>query len=124
MRLDPAQLRALAEGETVVAIVDATDVRPSDAVLLEAGSPGRRALKPGYRRWLDRAPEGEWPATVTAAHRTEDLDPERFHARHVLADHPQHAAAVVLRVRDGDGRPVLSDVAFSARCRSVTQALR
>jgi hypothetical protein len=123
MRIDPAQLRALASGETIVAAVDAPEVRTGDTGTLAAGPATRRTLKAAYRRWRDDPPAGHWTAEVVSVHTPEEFEPEAFAARHLFADHPEGGSVIVLRVADGAG-PVLSDVAFTARRRSLARALR
>ncbi len=119
-------LLALCAGEQVLAFIPRAAVGEGDEVALATG--GERAaseLKPAYRGWVGRAaPEGEWTAVVVAVHPAAALDAEAGAARHVLAAAPEAGDLAVLRVYRPDREPVLSDVAFAARVRSVEEALR
>jgi hypothetical protein len=119
---DP-ELRALAEGESVVAFVPRGSVSEGDEVgLSTSGSLPIGALKPAYRRWADAgAPEGTWTAIVDSVGPSAGLDPIAGAARFILAA-PGEGDLVVLRVFGTDGS-VLSDDAFDARLRSVKGAL-
>lgn len=125
LRLPPSDLRALAEGEVVVAFVPSGAVSVGDEVSLEPG-PARapEELKPAYRRWVAAPPAGtSWTAKVVAVHPADRLDRDSGDARHLLVRAPEEGDLVVLRVRS-EGRPVLSDDAFAARVRSLAGALR
>lgn len=119
---DP-ELRALAEGECVIAFVPRGSVSEGDEVTLSADGPlPVGGLKPAYRRWADAGPpEGTWTAVVESVGTAAALDPIAGAARHILAG-PGEGDLVVLRVFGEDG-PVLSDEAFDARLRSVDGAL-
>ena len=116
-------LLALVTGESIVAFTDRSTVEQGDEVELTAsGHRPASDLKPAYRHWVGRdAPRGEWMAVVEGVHPTSGLDPEAGAARHVLADVPD-GDLLVLRVYGADG-PVLSDVAYAARRRSLGTAL-
>ncbi len=86
------------------------------------GTRDPQSVKPAYHRWLRQSlPEGDWVGVVVAVHPAQLLDPADGASRHVLTTPPEGDLAVV-RVYDGS-EPVLSDVAFEARRRSVEGAL-
>ncbi len=117
------ELRALASGESVIAFVARNTVSEGDEVELTSGSslPADR-LKPAYRRWADAGPPaGPWSAVVESVEPAASLDPVAGASRHVLSESGQ-GDMVVLRVFASSG-PVLSEVAFDARVRSVSGAL-
>jgi len=122
--LPTPDLRALAQGEVVIAFTHRGAVRGGDEVeLLASGGRPPEELKPAYTRWHDApAPQGDWSAIVEAVHPTALLDPDAGSARHVLRFVPT-GDLVVLRVLDGS-EPVLSDEAYDARRRSVEGALQ
>jgi hypothetical protein len=119
---DP-ELRALAEGECVIAFAPRGSVTEGDEVGVASSGPlPAGALKPAYRRWADAGPpEGRWTAVVDSIGPAAKLDPIAGASRFVLTA-PGDGDLVVLRVYGEDG-PVLSDDAFDARVRSITGAL-
>ncbi len=123
LEVSAPELRALASGEVIVAFAARGSAAIGDEV--ELASAGQRApddLKPAYRSWASLpAPDGTWTAVVEAVHPAALLDPESGSARHILAGAPG-GDLLLLRVYGPDG-PVLSEVAFAARRRSVEGAL-
>jgi len=119
----PAERYALIEGEIVVAFTDRPPEHHHLAVIPGEPLP-LDALKPAYRRWCGiELPDDGVEAEVVS---TDDLalfDPAQVFARHLRIDLPASGQLVVLRVRV-HGREVLSDVAFGARVRAVTTAMR
>ena len=116
-------LLAVATGESIVAFVARGAVEQGDEVEL-AGSESRAAdqLQRPYRHWTGRdAPAGPWTAVVEEVHPSAALDPVAGAARHVLARVPEGDVIVLRVLRNGE--PVLSDVAHSARRRSLDAAL-
>jgi len=124
LALPTPDLRALIEGEVVVAFTPRGAVSEGDEVALAGtGTRPPEDLKPAYARWHDaELPAGDWGAIVEAVHPSTLLDPETGSGRHILATIPD-GDLVVLRVFDGTD-PVLSDEAHEARRRSVEGALR
>lgn len=123
MKIPPPDLKALVEGEVVVAFGPRGMVDEGDEVTLEAGPRRDPAeLKPAYRHWSDVRVSGSWTAVVAAVHPATLLDPVAGSGRHILESVPQ-GDLVVLRVFGDAGSPVLSDVAFDARRRSLEGAL-
>lgn len=123
MDIPAPDLKALVEGEVVVAFSPRSLVGEGDEVTLEASEPRDRAqLKPAYQRWSDVEVAGTWTAVVSAVHPATMLDPIAGTGRHILTSIPR-GDLIVLRVFDDDGMPVLSDVAFDARRRSLEGAL-
>ena len=123
MDIPAPDLKALVEGEVVVAFSPRSLVGEGDEVTLEASEPRDRAqLKPAYQRWSDVEVAGTWTAIVSAVHPATMLDPIAGTGRHILTSIPR-GDLIVLRVFDDDGMPVLSDVAFDARRRSLEGAL-
>lgn len=123
MNIPAPDLKALVEGEVVVAFSPRSLVGEGDEVTLEASEPRDPAeLKPAYRRWSDVEVAGTWTAVVSAVHPATMLDPVAGTGRHILTSIPR-GDLIVLRVFDDDGKPVLSDVAFDARRRSLEGAL-
>jgi hypothetical protein len=121
--VSPAEMRALAGGETIVLTGGAGTAAAGDRIALRAGATDPpHPLKPAYRRWEEASVPGDWTATVAAVWRSDDFDPDRFSSRHVFATHPE-GEILLLRV-SGDRGAVLSETAFEARRRSVDQALR
>jgi hypothetical protein len=123
LTLSDPELRALAGGESIIAFIPRGTVSEGDELRLASGGPlAADELKPAYRRWADSGPPpGEWSAVVESLSPAASLDPAAGASRHVLVA-PGDGDLVVLRVFGVDG-PVLSDVAFDARLRSVTGAL-
>ena len=124
LALAAPDLRALVQGESIIAFTRRGAVREGDEVeLVASGGRSRAELKPAYARWHDVAPpSGDWTAIVEAVHPTTLLDPDAGSARHVLRQVPT-GDLVVLRVYDGP-EPVLSTDAYEARRRSIEGALR
>lgn len=122
LALPDPDLRALATGEVVVGFAARGTVEVGDEVgLAAAGARAPADLKPAYRHWSDAGPpEGNWTAIVEAVHPAALLDGAAGTARHILAAVPE-GDLVVLRVY-GPGGPVLSDVAYAARRRSLDGA--
>lgn len=118
-----AELRALAEGECVIAFAPRGSISEGDEVELSpTGSVAVGALKPAYRRWADAGPpEGRWTAVVDSVGPAAALDPIAGASRFILTA-PGEGDLVVLRVFGEDG-PVLGDEAFDARLRSINGAL-
>ncbi len=123
LAVPPAELYALAEGEVVVAFTD----RPPDernVTVIGGETLPLATLKPAYRRWREiTPPRGGLEAEVVAGYGVALFDPTPAFSRHLRMDLPQTGHLLVLRVRL-DGHAVLSDVAFGARLRAVTAALR
>lgn len=125
LTLPVPDLRALVEGEVVVAFVPRAEVQLGDEVELSAGgSRPAEELKPAYRRWADdEAPEGRWTALVEAVHPAASLDADRGDPRHILTREALPGGdLLVLRVFGLDG-PVLSDRAFAGRLASLEAGL-
>ncbi len=120
------ELRALATGEQVACFAPRATVDEGDEVPLGGAGPAPPgSLKPAYAGWAEiDAPEGHWTAVVVAVHPAASLEPEAGAARHILASAPDDGDLLVLRVYGTDGEPVLSDIAFAARVRSLEGALR
>ena len=120
---DP-ELRALAEGESVVIFAPRGAVTEGDELELAGAGPLEPgALKPAYRRWADTGPpQVPLSAVAVSVDPAGILDPEAGAARYILANAGE-GDVVVLRVFDPDG-PVLGDEGFAARRRSVEGALR
>jgi hypothetical protein len=119
-----SDLRALASGESVVLFVAPGTAAPGDRIDLVAGlEDDPEGLAPAYRRWADRSPPGSWSAEVIEVHDVTAFDPAALQARHIRSATPPDGALAVLRV-SGPRGPVLGDVAFAARLRSVHGALR
>jgi hypothetical protein len=124
LQLPLSDLIALVSGEIVVAESERGTLSEGDELDLEAG-PARPAeeLKPAYRRWSYAAvPEGRWTGVVVAVHPAQAFDADSGASRHLLTRALQ-GDVVVLRVYSEAG-PVLSDVAFDARVRSLEGSLR
>ena len=118
-----AELRALAEGECVIAFAPRGSISEGDEVGLSATGPlPVGALKPAYQRWADAGPpEGRWTAVVDSVGPAAALDPIAGASRFILTA-PGEGDLVVLRVFGEDGA-VLGDEAFDARLRSINGAL-
>jgi hypothetical protein len=116
-------LLALVTGESIVAFAARGAVQAGDEVDLAAsGTRPATALQPAYRHWAGRdAPPGDWTAVVEEIHPSAALDPIAGASRHVLVDVPD-GDLVVVRTH-GQAGPVLSDVAYGARRRSLGAAL-
>lgn len=117
-------LFGLVTGEIVVAESERGGLTEGDEFEFAVG-PARAAadVKPAYREWLERSlPPGSWTGVVVAVHPAQAFDAATGWSRHLLDGVP-HGDLVVLRVYGDDG-PVLSDVAFEARVRSLEGALR
>ena len=124
VNLPHPDVRAVASGESIALFAPRGSVAAGDRLDLVGTRPRpERELVAAYRRWADRPVPGTWEATVVEVHPLEAFDAERLRARHVLADPPAGADLVVVRVFGEDG-PVLSEVSFAARLRSVCAALR
>ena len=117
-------LRALATGETIVALVARSAVSSGTEIGLAAAGPRPPdELKPAYQRWGDvEVPAGEWTALVDDVFPAADLDPIEGPSRHILA-RLGRGDLIVLRVHR-DGAPVLSDDAYAARRTSLDSARR
>lgn len=123
MKIPAPDLKALVEGEVVIVFGPRGLVDEGDEVTLEAAERRDPAeLKPAYRRWADISVSGSWTAMVSAVHPAALLDPVAGAGRHILSSIPQ-GDLIVLRVFGDADRPVLSDVAFDARRRSLEGAL-
>lgn len=123
MQISSPDLKALVEGEVVVAFSSRGLVDERDEVTFEASPRSDPSeLKPAYRRWSDVEVAGTWTAVVEAVHPATLLDPVAGSGRHILSSIPR-GDLIVLRVFGEDGNPVLSDVAFDARRRSLEGAL-
>jgi len=119
------ELLALLTGEVIVAFVARGTCTEGDEVGLVAGAElDAAAIKPAYRRRVGaEVPAGPWTAVVVAVDPAQLLDPAAGGARHVRVSAPAEGDLLVLRVAGPEG-PVLSDVAFAARSRSVEGAMR
>lgn len=117
-------LRALATGESVIAVVARGSVSEGDELDLAADdSRNADELKPAYRRWAaEKAPAGAWSAVVAAVHPAQAFDDAAASSRHIFSGHLE-GDVVVLRMYGADG-PVLSDAAFDARVSSLEGSLR
>lgn len=116
-----ALLHGLASGEVVI-LPDAAGLSRDDAIVLVDDGPDRIRIAPPYDRWSEEPVEGTWSATVVAVEQATAFEAHAFASRHLVARHPGGSVAV-LRVSTEAG-PVLSDVAFSARLRSIEGARR
>ena len=115
---------ALISGEVIMAETGRGEITEGDEYELTVG--GMRPpeeVKPAYRRWVNLPPpEGSWTGVVIAVHPAQAFDAASGASRHVLA-RPPKGDVVIVRVFGEDG-PVLSEVAFEARVRSLEGALR
>lgn len=123
LAMDPAELRALASGEIIIAFAPRGTVDEGDEVELVAGDAlPAEALKPAYRRWANSPPPaGDHTGVVVAVVPASILDPVAGAARHIRMA-PGDGDIFLLRVFGPDG-VVLGDEAFAARRRSVEGAL-
>jgi hypothetical protein len=124
LQLPRPDFLALTSGEIIVAETDRGQVTEGDEHQFIAGrARPDHELKPAYRRWAEApTPEGAWTGVVLAVHPAQAFDVSSSASRHLLSRAPE-GDIVVLRVFGDDG-PVLGDVAFEARVRSLEGSLR
>lgn len=124
LTIHDVDFRALVAGEVVVAETSRGEATEGDEYELAAGAARPASdVKPAYQRLVGLPPpEGSWTGVVVAVHPAQAFDAESGASRHILT-RPPEGDLIVVRVY-GDAGPVLSDVAFEARVRSLEGALR
>ncbi len=126
LALWPSVIHALQAGEQVAVVLPEPPLERRFRLVADAGAERAELLKAPYRRWagdLDVTPGWAgvvgW-ATIDAAVSAEPLAEACIWLAPFVVSTVGAAATVVgLRVDAPDGRPVLSDVAFEARLKSL-----